>query len=216
MKRISLVHAIVVLIAATQFGCGTLQRSPASGYRAQYESGLVERRDLGRDRRRTSMHELGITDPSDISSDDEDAIAARMRLEKFERTLEGRRETEQYYRNKPYMQSDDDRMTFLNLDSFEARAHWLDARHIAPGAMEHAPQIQALVDVNDITLGMTKQAVRDSWGEPELVEVAGNPMYGNERWHYSEQTSSAEGYNTERRLVYFSSGLVNGWETRAD
>jgi len=69
-----------------------------------------------------------------------------------------------------------------------------------------------LVDQNDITPGMTKQAVKDAWGEPEAIDVAGNPIYGNERWQYREQITSSEGYQTETRMVYFESGLVVGWE----
>ncbi len=135
-------------------------------------------------------------------------------LAKVENALEGRREREQYFKNKPYMHSDQDRLAFLALDKFEERAQWLAAHGISGSTTPHAPEIQALVDINDITVGMTKQAVRDSWGEPELVEVAGNPLYGNERWAYSEQLPSTEGFQTEKRTIYFSNGRVAGWERR--
>jgi outer membrane protein assembly factor BamE (lipoprotein component of BamABCDE complex) len=70
-----------------------------------------------------------------------------------------------------------------------------------------------LIGQSDIMLGMTRAAVRESWGPPDEVEVAGQPMYGNERWHYTEQMTSSEGYTTERRIVIFEAGRVVGWET---
>ena len=59
---------------------------------------------------------------------------------------------------------------------------------------------------------MSKQAVRESWGEPEAIEVAGNPVFGNERWRFIEQIASSEGYQTEGRMIYFEGGRVVGWE----
>jgi hypothetical protein len=165
-------------------------------------------------RRSAAATQLRI-DPN--QSDDEsnnEAITVRIALEKAEKALLGRREREQYFNNKPYMKSDLERLSFLSLESHQERSRWLASQGIQGSATAHAPQIQKLIEANDITVNMTKQAVRDSWGEPELIEVAGNPLYGNERWHYSEQVSSTEGYQSELRLVYFESGRVIGWETK--
>ena len=56
---------------------------------------------------------------------------------------------------------------------------------------------------NDINIGMTKKQVRNSWGSPTSIDVAGNPMEENERWYF------AIGNRIKR--VYFENGRVEGW-----
>ncbi len=218
MKRISALIPTLVLFGALASlnGCTTFQRSTASGYALRdSESGME--RGFSRDRkdaeREATMGQLGFADSRELSENEAEALENRIALRKAEKNLEGKREREQYFRNKPYLRSDLDRLEFLALDSFETRQRWLNAKGVSAGSSSHPPEIQSLIDINDITLGMTKQAVRDSWGEPELVEVSGNPLYGNERWRYTEQTSSTEGYQTQNRFVYFESGRVAGWES---
>ena len=191
--------------------CAGLKRSESSGY-ANRDDDLALSRDRRAADRDTTAQELGINPMREPTERELKAITDRSALHKAEKMIDGKREREQYYRNKPYLRTDRERIEFLKLDSYETRARWLAAKGIDGSSTSHPPEIQALVDVNDISLGMTKQAVKDSWGEPELVEVAGNPMYGNERWHYSEQLPSTEGYLTEHRLVYFEGGRVAGWE----
>jgi hypothetical protein len=70
-----------------------------------------------------------------------------------------------------------------------------------------------LIEKNDVSVGMSQKAVTESWGDPDLVEVAGDPIYGNERWRYSRYISSNDGYNKQVRVIYFESGRVVGWET---
>jgi hypothetical protein len=211
MKRISFLLVGTVLFMQT--GCASLVRSHSSGY-AYRNLDLGAAGDRRQAEREASAQELGISDPNDVSGEDDLAIRKRSALRKAERTIEGKKEKEQYYKNKAYLKSDEDRMQLLSLPSLEARAQWLQRKGIDGASTEHSPEIQALIEVNDITLGMTKQAVKESWGEPELVEVAGNPLYGNERWHYTEEISSTEGFLSERRMVYFESGRVVGWEKR--
>jgi outer membrane protein assembly factor BamE (lipoprotein component of BamABCDE complex) len=189
--------------------CSTLHRSRESGYdNAHGGPGFSpDRKAFDREQ---SAGELGIK--GHLSDDDVSAVDSHTRLRKSEALLVGRRERDQYFKNKPYMRNDVDGLEFLALDSFEDRNRWLNAHGIYGADTPHKPEIQALVDLNDITTGMTKQAVRDSWGEPELVEVAGNPLYGNERWAYSEQLPSSDGFQTEKRIVYFEGGRVTGWE----
>ncbi|MES2855274.1 MAG: hypothetical protein V4692_05400 [Bdellovibrionota bacterium] len=188
MKRNSslLVQAsILSIVCLISLSCTHLRRSNQSGYEHSDWN-----QDVGRDER-----------------------PRKSALAKAEGDLEGRYEREQYFKNRPYLKSERERVDFLKLNSFEARAQYLEDKGIDGNATAHPPEIQALVEINDITIGMTKQAVRDSWGEPELVEVAGNPVYGNERWHFNEQISSTEGFQTEKRLVYFEAGRVTGWQT---
>lgn len=193
--------------------CVQLQRSSESGYYGRDEEPAFSR-DRRSAERAAAMSDMGVGTNRELSDREIEAVNTRIALNKAEKALEGKREREQYYKNKPYMKNDLDRLEFLRLDSYEARNRWLNAKGILASTNTYAPEIQSLIDQNDIALGMTKQAVRDSWGEPDLVEVAGNPIYGNERWHYSEQTSSTEGYHTQNRLVYFEAGRVAGWESR--
>lgn len=219
MRETRFMKYVSFLIAAVgagslffQTGCASMNRSSGSGYTAfskdQGDSPDTRTRD-----RLKSQRELGLTD-DEMNSDSRDLVNDRTALRNMEKQLEGKRETEQYYKNKPYMRSDRERMAFLSIDGFENRERWLEKKGILGAKTPHTSPIQALIEVNDITIGMTKQAVRDSWGEPELVEVAGNPVYGNERWAYSEQIPSTDGYQTEHRLVYFESGRVVGWEKK--
>jgi hypothetical protein len=211
-RRNQLFQSMLCLASLLLSSCASLQRSTQSGYASSYDE-PISREERGPSSREIAATEMGLSGDRELSDKESQALQNRMALIKAEKTLEGRREREQYYKNKPYLRSDAECLEFLRLDSYEARARWLNAKGIQSSASAHTPEIQSLVDRNDIALGMTKQAVRDSWGEPDLVEVAGSPLYGNERWHYSEQTSSAEGYHTEQRVVYFESGKVSGWES---
>lgn len=53
-------------------------------------------------------------------------------------------------------------------------------------------------------LGMSKMAVRQNWGSPVRVEVAGNPSNENERWAYNIDGAT--------KYIYFESGVVEGYE----
>jgi hypothetical protein len=214
MKRISDLLIFLILGFVFISGCAGMQRSTASGYAHRDSDPNMNALDRRTEQRDRSAREMGFKSSDDLTDNQAEAVDRRITLSKAERALEGKREREQYFKNKPYMKNDRERLDFLNQDSFEARARWLNSKNIGGPTTAHPSEIQALVDINDITLGMTKQAVRDSWGEPELVEVAGNPMYGNERWHYTEQTSSTEGYHTQHRMVYFDAGRVSGWESK--
>lgn len=215
MKLQNLVSKFLFAAAAIFLlsGCAELSRSPDSGY-AYRESERDLRRERKAAERSATLSQMGVKVSRELTDDETQVVDNRSALLKAEKALEGKREREQYFRNKPFMKSDRERMEFLSLGSYEDRSRWLNAKGIQASTTQHPPEIQNLIDVNDITLGMTKSAVRDSWGEPDNVEVAGNPMYGNERWHYTEQTSSTEGYHTQNRLVYFESGRVVGWESR--
>jgi hypothetical protein len=201
--------AVVSLLS----GCAGMHRSDSSGYSSMGADDQGQRRDSRMLEREKTADELGFHSAT-LNDQQSEALETRTALNRLEKSLSGKREREQYYKSKPYMKNDQERIEFLSIESFEGRGRWLNTKGIQGSSTAHPSHIQALIDVNDITLGMTKQAVKDSWGEPELVEVAGNPVYGNERWHYSEQISSAEGFQTEHRLVYFESGRVAGWEKR--
>ncbi len=198
------------------FGCADLlHRSQTSGY-AGNNSYDVEEPNVRRDRETVNyedtVSELGFDGSRALTPEQKKALSTRLELKNMEKDIGSRREREQYFKVKPMFANDRERIEFLKMNSFESKQRWLDARGLSTATQHYTTEIQDLIEQNDIAVGMTKQAVHESWGDPEVVEVAGNPMYGNERWKYVEYVSSVDGYQTETRIVYFEAGRVAGWE----
>ncbi len=68
--------------------------------------------------------------------------------------------------------------------------------------------------VESLRLGMNKSNVEMNLGRPSIVEVAGNPKYGFERWTYETSVPTLRGYMKERQVIYFEQGQVVGWESQ--
>jgi hypothetical protein len=67
-------------------------------------------------------------------------------------------------------------------------------------------RVQRAIRTRDIILGMTRQDVMQSWGEPSQREVAGRGVSGHERWTYGSR------YSLENsRTIIFENGRVAGW-----
>ena len=120
------------------------------------------------------------------------------------RKLEGQQSDnalEQYEKNKHHFKTTSEKIYFLKLSQFE-RKDYLASRGFIKE--ESSPrQIFAMRDSN-VASGMSKSQVMENWGQPNRVEVAGNPSYENERWLYS--------VNGATKYIYFESGRVQGWE----
>jgi hypothetical protein len=148
-----------------------------------------------------------------LSDDERIAVESRVRLKRMESRLATKREKKQYYDVRSALNSDRERIYFLSLPTYEARERWAQQRGIGGGGEEvYSEPIAKTIEANDIALGMTQKAVTQSWGDPDAVEVAGNPLYGYERWRYNRYISGNEGYQKELRIVYFEGGRVVGWE----
>lgn len=201
------IFAVLLLLVLT--ACSSLERSPNSGYSYRFDDRHLPTSTDDRKRweRAGAMAELG-----PLANDQ--AVALRQAVRREEKRIESKQDKEVYYKARPFLKSDSERLQFLRLESERDRERYLAVRGVASDSVTHPPEIQDLIEQNDISYGMTKQAVRDSWGPPESVEVAGDPMYGNEKWYYTEQVTSSEGYTTERRVVTFEGGVVVGWQTR--
>jgi hypothetical protein len=87
--------------------------------------------------------------------------------------------------------------------SAEARAK---TRELASVSREES-RLRRAIGSRDVILGMTRQHVMESWGEPVQREVAGRGMTGNERWTYGSRFSLQGS-----RTVIFENGRVAGWE----
>jgi hypothetical protein len=158
-----------------------------------------------------ALDELGYAPSRPLGEEEQEALAKRMKLKRMERAIPNEKEREQYYNYRPSLVSDDDRIAFLSLPTFEARDRWAMQRGIYFKSNKYAPHVRDAISRQDIILGMPKDAVVESWGEPATVEVAGNRYYGNERWKYVDYVTTQEGYQKEERIVIFESGRVVGW-----
>ena len=213
MKWILLLFLSVGLSA-----CSLLQRHTDSGYydetgagsssttaqdfyseKSQHETNLVK-------------EELGYRPTQALSETERYNLNKRLHLKRLEARLESNREKKQYYGYKPSFNNDSERIYFLQLPTPEARERWVRRRGIVTSKKTQAPQVTKAIEESDILVGMDKDSVRESWGDPDVVEVSGNPLYGNERWKYAKMVSSSNGYNKEMRVIYFESGRVAGWE----
>jgi len=119
-------------------------------------------------------------------------------------------ERQDYHRAREHLQSESERIYYLSLSQRE-RMDYMRARGL--GAEDRVRAVSSiaqnfgfhtnLYSANDIQLGMSKSEVSRQWGQPNRVEVAGNPRHENERWAFIE--------GGRVRYVYFESGRVHGW-----
>ena len=156
--------------------------------------------DTGRDWESTSDRKNRTPASVDEIQDNE----SRRFLTQELRKLEGQQSDnalEQYEKNKHHFKTTSEKIYFLKLSQFE-RKDYLASRGFIKE--ESSPrQIFAMRD-SKVASGMSKSQVMENWGEPNRVEVAGNPSYENERWLYS--------VNGATKYIYFESGVVRGWE----
>lgn len=156
--------------------------------------------DTGRDWESTSDRKNRTPASVDEIQDNE----SRRFLTQELRKLEGQQSDnalEQYEKNKHHFKTTSEKIYFLKLSQFE-RKDYLASRGFIKE--ESSPrQIFAMRDSN-VASGMSKSQVMENWGQPNRVEVAGNPSYENERWLYS--------VNGATKYIYFESGVVRGWE----
>jgi len=71
---------------------------------------------------------------------------------------------------------------------------------------EGTVRVKRAIETRDIILGMTRQDVMQSWGEPVQREVAGTRDGGHERWTYGSRYK----FNGSRTVI-FENGRVAGW-----
>jgi hypothetical protein len=194
MKRILLSTFVTLLFG----GCMSLQRHPGSGYAGHWD-------DVGEPSYGTKTRTLSQEERGQLEGDIENR--------RLESTIRSDEEYDQYNRYKGSM-SAKERGEFLAMKDTSARRRWVQAKGIREDQNRFSRNIASVIEDGDITLGMPKEAVRESWGDPESIEVAGNPSLGNERWIYTRYMSSVEGYQREERVIYFERGQVIGWERR--
>ena len=214
-KNLFILLISTIVLGGVLSSCASLQRSGNSGYRAStndYDTDLsrdsLDRRNIKSDE---AARELGYSSSRSLTDPERKNLEDRLALERAEKNLNSKKEKEQYYTYKPMMKSDRDRMQFLEIPTLEGRDRWLSSHGYFDGE-KFSSEAQEAIESEDIVVGMTEKAVRQSWGDPEMVEVAGDPLYGNARWKYTKNVPSQDGYLTEKKIIYFEAGRVAGWE----
>ena len=118
-----------------------------------------------------------------------------------------RREYKRYKQHRELFNNDSERIYYLNL-SLEDRLGYLSRKMggVRRLDFEDSPFTsleRRAIKKRQLFVGMTKSAVRRSWGTPIRVEF-GNPRQENEKWTFYHGKS--------RKNVFFESGIVQGWE----
>lgn len=207
---------ILVFLSLGLTACSMIQTHPRRGPIGNFNQEVAL--DFEKERRqqefRQTRDELGLMGKADLTEYQVRSIENRVALNRLERSLKTEVEKQQYFTYKPYFKNDRERRHFLSLPTLEDRERYASERGLGNAARSLSKKEMSAIEAADVYLGMSRKAVRDSWGDPETVEIAGNPVYGNERWQYSDYQASSDGYQLERRVIYFEGGRVVGWEKR--
>jgi len=211
------VYQMRILLALSFLGlsaCALMDRSPRSGYRYEDETASAAP-DLYRQKQLNveyeAREELGYLGRP-LSPEERMAIETRIRLKRQEGKIATKREKKQYFEVRSSLKNDRERLQFLSMPTYEARARFAQSRGIGHQEENYPDEVAKVIENNDIALGMSQKGVTESWGDPDMVETAGNALYGFERWKYNRYVSGNDGYQKEMRIVYFEGGRVVGWE----
>jgi hypothetical protein len=158
------------------------------------------------------MSDLGITPDSLNKPEILKKYEMQLTIKNYERNLSTDREKKQYYNSIPWFKTEEEQMTFLKQPGYEARLLWMRNKNFGKRSTQLDDESADLIEKKDIALGMSQDSVKKSWGNPDTIEIAGNPLYRNERWKYKKYVSSTEGYKLQKRIIYFESGKLVGWE----
>lgn len=193
-------------------GCSLFQRSAGSGLAYEYY-GATKPKPLTQQEINKNAAELGINPNQSLSDEQLYSIQGRQMVRELEQKLSSKKEKDQYSRILPLLQGDPEKIQFLSIPSIEGRQAWINRNNIWQRGASVNPDLYEAAESGDLALGMTEELVRRSWGEPQSVDVSGNPSYRNQKWKYSRNVASDQGYRTQNRYVYFEGGRVVGWET---
>ena len=204
---------IVAMVMGLSACASLFERDARSGYTYSGDATVNDfYQERGHKAEADAREELGYNNRS-LTDAERERLDERLRLHRMEEKLQSKRDRKQYYSVRNAMRGDRERINFLSLPNFEIKQKWLQTRGLLKEEENFPDSIARAIEANDIALGMTPKAVRESWGDPDLVETAGDPLYGYERWNYHRFIASNDGYQKELRSVFFEGGRVVGWET---
>ncbi len=208
----------LVLVIFQCVSCANLlERTGSSGY-ADYEgtsaTGPQQYFDSKKEfESRKAQKDIGISSSHDLSETEAIRLQNRLSLSRLEGRIQTSQEKKQYYFYKPMMKNDSERIAFLQIASIEGRDRFAQAHGLVENYNKFDDGVIKLIENNDVAVGMNPQSVRESWGDPDSIDVAGNEIYGNQAWKYTKMISSEDGYKKEKRIIFFESGKVIGWES---
>lgn len=213
----------IILISTIlfSFGCANLHRSPGSGYadggrtsdKIKYVDNRVSSGPMYDAEYKKTAYELGFNPEIGLNYDEHEAVQNRVKRRQLEKRLSSKKEKEQYSKALPWFKDDAEINQFLNIPTLEGRQAWILRNNIWDRSKTPDSEMKALLESQDIAVGMPMELVKKSWGEPLAIDISGNPIYRNQRWKYQRQVSAPDGFKKETRLVYFEGGRVVGWET---
>ena len=144
--------------------------------------------------------------PASISDQQNDRSQRSLNQEL--RNLEGKQsetDVEFYNKFKSRFATTSERIYFLKLSHYERKYYLASRGFLRDEKKETRPREEMFgLRKSHAVTGMSKSDVMNNWGEPNSIEVAGNPSFENERWLYS--------VNGATKYIYFESGRVQGWE----
>lgn len=208
MLRYLIYLSFITLIS----GCSLFQRSSGSGFATDSFS-PNRPRPLSPAELQKNAYELGVNPDNGFSTEQMSNLENRQRLKELELRLGSQKEREQYSKILPLLSSDREKIQFLSIPSLEGRQAWINRNGLWQRSAFTSPDILDAAENGDIALGMSAELVRKAWGEPQSVEVSGNPAYKNERWRYSRSVASDHGFQGEKKYIYFEGGRVVGWDS---
>jgi hypothetical protein len=208
----------LVLIGFQFLGCSVFQRHENSGYLG-YETTSSENdaenfyQNRENNEKTSAYSELELNSSKPLSENETLLLNLRLKLNRMEKNIVTEKEKRQYYFYKPMLKTDSERIRFLSINSIEGRERYANQLDLVKKFNDFNDHTLKLIEENDIAVGMNQQAVKESWGDPDLIEVSGSEVYGNQAWKYTKMVSSNDGYKKETRIIYFESGKVIGWDT---
>lgn len=121
-------------------------------------------------------------------------------------------EYRRYLQDQEFLETDSEKIYYLKL-SYAKRSEYLSGKSLNYSYNSiktyKKPSLEQRIYEDEqsytqgVSVGMKKQDVRESWGRPYRIDVAGNPEFENERWIYNKAGKT--------QVVYFENGMVNGW-----
>jgi len=111
----------------------------------------------------------------------------------------------EYLKVKDYLPTDSEKIYYLRLTTRQTKIRYLQSRGLFNVFDQKLPNVDTdfAIENEELLLGMSREGVKRSWGQPIRIDVAGHAKSGNERWSYYERGKVKQ--------VFFENGRVQGW-----
>lgn len=113
-------------------------------------------------------------------------------------------EYQHYLQHKKKLSSLSEKIFFIRLGNIRERDEYLLGKGFREEYVHITPAESQAIREREVVLGMSKDAVAQSWGQPLRVDIAGEPDNENERWAFYD-------HHGRVKYVFFEYGRVKGW-----